>query len=188
MSELTPEEQEALNTKFFENPTEAVTELAKQIAKGMIETDRAEREAKIKATVEDKAKWSKITNEFTKNHPDHAEYKDDMVKFINDPAYKLQGDEKGFEKAYALAKAQRVDKVPTIDDMLKSDEAKEKILANEEIVSQIVQSYLDGIRTGKTKPKTITSNKKSQPPTSKQAKKATNLDDATDNFLASIGG
>lgn len=183
--DMTPEELEAFNEKFFENPYQAVTEIAQRMAKDMVSQREQEIMQQTEQTKAENQKWDNITKNFMDTHKDYGKYKDKMLEFIKDDAYGLKGDERGLEKAYALAKASAIDNVPGVDDMLQSEEVLEKIYNDEAIKSRIINEYLKSVNSGES-PKIITG-EKGKPPSAPKAKSPQTLDEAEEAFLKSIG-
>lgn len=184
--EMTKEEIEAFNEKFFENPLEAVTKIAQDMAMEMVKQREVEIKSETQTEIAERQKWDTITKDFISSHEDYPQFKDQMLELIQNPVYGLQGDEKGLEKAYALAKTTALDNVPTVNDMLQDENVMSEIMSNDSVRSKIINEYLATISKG-GQPQIITNDGKGETPSTPKAKKPQTLDEAEEMMLKSLG-
>lgn len=196
--EKTPEEIAADNQKlldkFYENPQEVLEEIKKKAIEDA--TKNAETKAQeiikkhdeqLQQQYQDRQKWEKKADDFTKNHPEYKDYYTDMVQIIKD--YNLRGRDDAFEKALTIAKANKLETNPpakpqTFDEMLKDQNNINLLLQNKDIKSKFVQAYLQEVAKGQ--PPVTVSTSTGQAPVTPPAEKPKTFEEAKRQFLSSL--
>lgn len=135
--------------KFYADPQEALKEYASSF--GLLTPEQASeialkeintyKESTEKQLMEVE-KWTSIADQFKEQYPDYKNYWNEMNQVLEDNPY-LKSDEKVFEKAYKLAKADKG--MYSASDVLNNQSMLQELMKNEKLIGPIVESYLRGI-------------------------------------------
>lgn len=193
-------ENEELLEKFYENPREVVSLLAKQQAEKMVEPIIKEREMERAQQAQEKqikAMQDKIIS-FAMENEGFNDHIDKVTEIINNNP-DLANKPNALKIAYSMAQSgiddnnseqfieMAVDnfvKSKDINNLLKDEKIKNQIMDNESIKKEIISNYLKKVGQGE-KPISIGSTPKGKPPVREPNEKPKTFQDAVKATLAS---